>query len=161
MQARHPDAPRSGSNQAPHLVQSPAISMPTGGGAIRGIGEKFGTNPVTGTATLSVPIHVSPGRAKFGPQLSIRRRLGPCVAVSAMNIGRPRVRHAIVDDVMATADRRVKPVELSPRSERQPCADEDELGIDAAQDPKALQPAHGAGDGRRRPTRWVQAALGS
>ncbi len=49
----------------------PAISLPKGGGAIRGIGEKFGTNPVTGTASLSVPIITTPGRANFSPQLSL------------------------------------------------------------------------------------------
>lgn len=49
----------------------PAISLPKGGGAIRGIGEKFTANPVTGTGSLTVPIATSPGRAGFGPQLSL------------------------------------------------------------------------------------------
>jgi RHS repeat-associated protein len=49
----------------------PSISLPKGGGAIRGIGEKFGINPVTGTGSLSVPIFTSPGRSNFGPQLSL------------------------------------------------------------------------------------------
>ncbi len=49
----------------------PAISLPKGGGAIRGIGEKFGANPVTGTGSMSVPIAASPGRSGFGPQLSL------------------------------------------------------------------------------------------
>ena len=30
-------------------VSAPTISLPKGGGAIRGIGEKFAANPVTGT----------------------------------------------------------------------------------------------------------------
>jgi RHS repeat-associated protein len=42
----------------------PTLSLPKGGGAIRGIGEKFSTNPVTGTGSLSVPIATS-GRAGF------------------------------------------------------------------------------------------------
>jgi hypothetical protein len=50
---------------------SPALSLPKGGGAIRGIGEKFAANPVTGTGSMSVPIAVSPGRSGFGPQLSL------------------------------------------------------------------------------------------
>src|SRR5438552_17724159 len=50
---------------------APSISLPKGGGAIRGIGEKFTTNPVTGTASLSVPIAVSPGRSGFTPHLSL------------------------------------------------------------------------------------------
>jgi RHS repeat-associated protein len=50
---------------------APAISLPKGGGAIRGVGEKFAANPVTGTGSLSVPFPVSPGRSGFGPQLSL------------------------------------------------------------------------------------------
>src|SRR5215212_6764776 len=48
----------------------PAISLPKGGGAIRGIGEKFAANPVTGTASMTLPIPASPGRSEFGPKLS-------------------------------------------------------------------------------------------
>src|SRR5881275_2914135 len=50
---------------------APSISLPKGGGAIRGIGEKFAANPVTGTGSMSVPIATSPGRSGFGPQLSL------------------------------------------------------------------------------------------
>jgi hypothetical protein len=53
------------------LVTSPQISLPKGGGAIRGIGEKFSANPVTGTGAMSVPIFTSTGRSGFGPQLSL------------------------------------------------------------------------------------------
>lgn len=35
------------------------------------MGEKFDTNPVTGTASLTVPILTSPGRDGFGPTLSL------------------------------------------------------------------------------------------
>lgn len=56
---------------APDRAGSPAISRPEGGGAIRGIGEKFAANPVTGTSSLTIPIAVSPGRSGFGPQLSL------------------------------------------------------------------------------------------
>ncbi|MEA2235092.1 MAG: hypothetical protein QOD83_4908 [Solirubrobacteraceae bacterium] len=49
----------------------PSISLPKGGGAIRGIGEKFAANPVTGTGALRVPIATSPGRSGFGLQLSL------------------------------------------------------------------------------------------
>lgn len=51
--------------------QAPSISLPKGGGAIRGIGEKFAANPATGTGSMTVPIATSPGRAGFGPQLSL------------------------------------------------------------------------------------------
>ena len=53
------------------FVQAPALSLPKGGGAIRGIGEKFTANPVTGTGAMAVPIYASPGRSGFGPQLSL------------------------------------------------------------------------------------------
>src|SRR5205823_7776461 len=52
-------------------VRAPALNLPKGGGAIRGIGEKFAANPVTGTGSLSVPLAVSPGRSGFGPRLSL------------------------------------------------------------------------------------------
>jgi RHS repeat-associated protein len=50
---------------------APSISIPKGGGAIRGMGEKFAANPVTGTGSMSVPIATSPGRSGFGHQLSL------------------------------------------------------------------------------------------
>ena len=49
----------------------PTLSLPKGGGALRGIGEKFGANPATGTGSMSVPLATSPGRSGFGPQLSL------------------------------------------------------------------------------------------
>jgi Salmonella virulence plasmid 65kDa B protein len=49
----------------------PQINLPKGGGALRGIGEKFAANPVTGTGSLTVPIATSPGRSGFEPQLSL------------------------------------------------------------------------------------------
>ena len=43
----------------------PTVSLPKGGGAIRGIGEKFAANPVSGTGSMSVPIAVSAGRMVY------------------------------------------------------------------------------------------------
>jgi RHS repeat-associated protein len=57
-------------------VQAPELSLPKGGGAIRGIGEKFAANPVTGTGSLTVPIYTSPGRSGFGPQFSLSYNSG-------------------------------------------------------------------------------------
>lgn len=56
---------------APASFSPPVISLPKGGGAIRGIGEKFSANPVTGTGSLTIPIFASPGRSSFGPQISL------------------------------------------------------------------------------------------
>src|SRR5271168_3766407 len=49
----------------------PQLNLPKGGGAIRGIGEKYTSNPVTGTGSLSVPLAASPARSGFGPQLNV------------------------------------------------------------------------------------------
>src|SRR5712692_3813793 len=66
-------APDASSQDSPGAGSSslPSLSLPKGGGAIRGMGEKFAANPVTGTAGLSVAIATSPGRSGFGPQLSL------------------------------------------------------------------------------------------
>lgn len=58
-------------NQSTSASPLPSISLPKGGGAIRGIDEKFAANPVTGTGSLNVPIFTTPGRSGFGPQLSL------------------------------------------------------------------------------------------
>jgi RHS repeat-associated protein len=63
-------APDSAAIPAP-APSAPALSLPKGGGALRGIGEKFTANPATGTATLTVPLATSPGRSGFGPTLTL------------------------------------------------------------------------------------------
>jgi hypothetical protein len=52
-------------------ISAPSVSLPKGGGAIRGMGEKFAANPVTGTDSMTVVIGPSPRRAGFGPQLDL------------------------------------------------------------------------------------------
>lgn len=61
----------SGSEAKPTPFTPPQISLPKGGGAIRGIDEKFAANPVTGTGSLNVALALSPGRSGFGPKLSV------------------------------------------------------------------------------------------
>jgi len=65
------DSQNAGASQQDQtsFAQPPSISLPKGGGAIRGIGEKFAANPVTGTGSMTVPIFTSPGRSGFGPEL--------------------------------------------------------------------------------------------
>jgi RHS repeat-associated protein len=62
---------RTQSGEDTFNAKPPSISLPKGGGAIGGIGEKFAANPVTGTGSLTVPIFTSPGRSGFGPQLAL------------------------------------------------------------------------------------------
>ena len=55
---------------------STPISLPKGGGAIKGIGETFQPNLFSGTGNFTVPIAASPGRAGFGPQLTLQYSTG-------------------------------------------------------------------------------------
>ena len=48
-----------------------AISLPQGGGAVAGIGEKFAPDLHTGTGNASVPIALPPGRHGFEPELTL------------------------------------------------------------------------------------------
>src|SRR5437868_10057350 len=50
---------------------APSISLPKGGGALQGIGEKYNANAATGTGSLTIPIATSPGRSGFGPKLAL------------------------------------------------------------------------------------------
>lgn len=52
-------------------ISIPKIELPKGGGAIRGIDEKFKVNAANGTASLSVPFPITPGRHGFSPSLSL------------------------------------------------------------------------------------------
>ena len=45
----------SGRSAAEQSFSAPQLSLPRGGGAIRGIGGKFAVNSVTGTGSLTVP----------------------------------------------------------------------------------------------------------
>ena len=47
------------------------LSLPQGGGALSGIGEKFTPDPHTGTANLSIPLPLPAGRNGFGPKVSL------------------------------------------------------------------------------------------
>ncbi len=69
------------------------ISLPTGGGAIRGIGEKFQANPVTGTASFSVPLTISEGRGGFTPQLALSYDSGSGNSAFGLgwNVGLPSI----------------------------------------------------------------------
>ena len=52
-------------------VAGQVISLPQGGGAIRGLGESFAPDLHTGAGNLTVPIAIPPGRNKFQPDLSL------------------------------------------------------------------------------------------
>src|SRR3954462_9292327 len=52
-------------------VSSQVISLPEGGGALKGIGETFSPDLHTGTGNFTVPIALPPGRNGFQPQLNL------------------------------------------------------------------------------------------
>ena len=60
-----------GNKETQAAPAAPSISLPKGGGAIRGMGEKFAANPVTGTGSMTIPLPISAGRSGFSPQLSL------------------------------------------------------------------------------------------
>jgi RHS repeat-associated protein len=55
---------------------APSISLPKGGGALKGIDEKFSVNAVNGTAGLEIPLPLTPGRGGFTPSLSLSYNSG-------------------------------------------------------------------------------------
>ncbi|MCL2132511.1 MAG: hypothetical protein FWH36_08725, partial [Lentimicrobiaceae bacterium] len=69
------------------------INLPTGGGAVRGIGEKFQANPVTGTASFTVPLTISEGRGGFSPQLALSYDSGSGNSAFGLgwNVGLPSI----------------------------------------------------------------------
>lgn len=52
-------------------IGAPQVSLPKGGGAISGMGEKVSANPVTGSAALSIPLPLTPARGS-SPAVSLR-----------------------------------------------------------------------------------------
>lgn len=57
-------------------IEVPSISLPKGGGALKGIDEKFEVNASNGTATFTLPIPLTPGRNGFTPSLSLSYNSG-------------------------------------------------------------------------------------
>ena len=57
---------------ASNAIQVPEISLPRGGGALKGIDEKFEVNAANGTSAFSIPLPVTAGRNGFSPSLGQR-----------------------------------------------------------------------------------------
>jgi hypothetical protein len=56
--------------------KSGTAELPKGGGAVRGLGEKFAPDLHTGTGACSVPIDLPPGRAGLQPSLTLAYNSG-------------------------------------------------------------------------------------
>jgi RHS repeat-associated protein len=52
-------------------ISSQVLSLPKGGGALRGLGEKFSPDLHTGTGNFTVPLAVPTGRNGFQPELAL------------------------------------------------------------------------------------------
>ena len=65
-----PTAAGSGTPADDPTIPAPALSLPKGGGAIQGIGEKLQANPVTGSANLTLPLPTTPARG-LAPSLAL------------------------------------------------------------------------------------------
>jgi RHS repeat-associated protein len=65
-------APIDAPGRTKDLLQvAPKLELPRGGGAIKGIGETFKANPVTGSASVTVPLTISSGRGGLTPALTL------------------------------------------------------------------------------------------
>ncbi|PRY25828.1 SpvB/TcaC N-terminal domain-containing protein [Pseudosporangium ferrugineum] len=52
------------------------LSLPSGGGALSGLGETFAPDPHTGTGNFGIPLELPAGRDGFGPRLSLAYSTG-------------------------------------------------------------------------------------
>ncbi|MDQ6788071.1 MAG: FG-GAP-like repeat-containing protein [Acidobacteriota bacterium] len=59
-----------------NTIEMPSIALPKGGGAIKGIEEKFQVNSVTGTSSLGISIPLSPSRHGFVPAVGLSYNSG-------------------------------------------------------------------------------------
>jgi len=70
-----------------NLLQIPVITLPKGGGALKGIDEKFEINTSNGTAGYSIPLSISPGRNGFTPALSLSYNSGSGNSAFGLGLG--------------------------------------------------------------------------
>lgn len=69
-QSQHSLLSTGGGKTKSNAIEIPSVSLPKGGGALKGIDEKFSVNAVNGTAGFSIPLPVSPARG-VTPSLSL------------------------------------------------------------------------------------------
>lgn len=65
-------APAATAQQEGFGIRAPTLSLPKGGGALGGIGEKFSASPATGTGAMTIPLPLSPGRGGSLPKLQLQ-----------------------------------------------------------------------------------------
>ncbi len=95
----------------------PTISLPKGGGAVRGVDEKLTVGLATGSAGLTAPIPTTPGRAGFGPALALRYdsgagagafglgwRVGVAAITRKTSLGLPQYQDDVASDVFVLSE---------------------------------------------------------
>jgi hypothetical protein len=73
----HPGNGNQSEGAAKNQISAPSISLPKGGGAIRGMGEKFAANPVAGTGSMTAH---NRGTSWYIPNLSRHEEHSACGA---------------------------------------------------------------------------------
>jgi RHS repeat-associated protein len=69
--------PRQEKDKSPYYKSAaPSVALPKGGGALKGIDEKFTVNAVNGTAGIEIGLPFSPGRSGFTPALGLSYNSG-------------------------------------------------------------------------------------
>ncbi len=69
--------PKQQEDNSPYYKNTaPVITLPKGGGALRGIDEKFTVNAVNGTGGLEIAVPLTPGRGGFTPALGLSYNSG-------------------------------------------------------------------------------------
>ncbi len=108
----------------------PPVKLPSGGGAIRGMGENVSVNAANGTATVTIPIPVSKARMDMTPELSLQYSSGGGQGPYGMGwdlAGLPEItrstRHGL-----PTYDDEVDTFVLSGSEDLVPCFKRDEQG---------------------------------
>src|SRR4030081_2676176 len=66
-------------------LDAPTISLPKGGGAIKGIDETYTVNPASGTASIALPLPLTPARG--GPSPPVRLRYDSGSGNSVVGLG--------------------------------------------------------------------------
>src|SRR5262249_21122408 len=66
----------AGRDSQDFFLQVPTVSLPRGGGALKGIDEKFTINAANGTASMALPLPLTPGRAGATPSLALTYNSG-------------------------------------------------------------------------------------
>jgi hypothetical protein len=62
-------------SDAGNQINTASLSLPKGGGAIKGLGETFQANAFTGSGSYAIPLPLTPARG-FEPALSLNYQSG-------------------------------------------------------------------------------------